>query len=382
MNTTNGITNVGTITATTINSSAINTDTLQPLTGSDINGNSANLVNFERVKATTLYGDFIQANTASGITFNNSIDMGSGNITNVVDVAGTEVHLTDAIYTNSIQSLNTGTVEFRTNNVSNINNLYVTTGIDTNLVYTNYLASSNGTVYLQTGTNLDGGTFGSLCNFNTVLGSVGTFATLNTATINTNSAPNITVTSDINMSNKTIKNITGLSSIYISTGTLRVSVASTNSLFVSSINNKRYVCRSTIGAPYFPSSFTLDGSITTPILLISSLNFFNGLGTYDLTQRMVFTKLTGSVDAYGSILVHSTNTLLAPDSNSGYGQIPFVNDNNHSTFTTLHTSVNIGGNSQQRQYKYLDTTGGIYTGRLYLDKPTITYVPSVGFGGE
>jgi hypothetical protein len=101
---------------------------------------------------------------------------------------------------------------------------------------------------------------------------------------------------------------------------------------------------------------------------------------------MVFIKLTGgaSVDAHGSILVASTNSLVSPyiDSNMGYGQLPVVNDNNHSTFTTMNTSVNIGANSQQRQYKYLDTTGGNYTGRLYLERPVITYIPSQGINPE
>jgi len=162
---------------------------------------------------------------------------------------------------------------------------------------------------------------------------------------------------------------------------------STQNVFVSSINNKRYPCRSTIGGPSFPSSFSIDGNISaTPQLLISSINFFAGVGNYDISQRMVYIKQTGgaSVDAHGSILVASTNSLAIPfiDSNFGYGQIPQVNDVGHSTFTTMVTSVFIGSNSQERQYKYLDATGGNYTGRLYLERPVITYIPSFGINPE
>ena len=160
---------------------------------------------------------------------------------------------------------------------------------------------------------------------------------------------------------------------------------STQNVFVSSINLKQYPTRSTIGGPFFPSSFTLDGTTaTTPQLLISSINFFAGAGNYDISQRMAFIKLTGgtSVDAHGSILVASTNTLLIPDSNTGYGQVPQVNDVGHSTFTTLYTSITVGTNSFQRQYKYLDTTGGNYTGSLYLERPVITYIPSQGLNPE
>jgi hypothetical protein len=160
---------------------------------------------------------------------------------------------------------------------------------------------------------------------------------------------------------------------------------STQNVFVSTINRKQYPTRSTIGGPFFPSSFTLDGTTaTTPQLLISSINFYAGPGNYDISQRMAFIKLTGgaSVDAHGSILVASTNTLLVPDSNAGYGQVPQVNDVGHSTFTTLYTSINIGTNSFQRQYKYLDTTGGNYTGSLYLEGPVITYIPSQGINPE
>ena len=162
---------------------------------------------------------------------------------------------------------------------------------------------------------------------------------------------------------------------------------STQNVVVSSINNKRYPCRSTIGGPSFPSSFSIDGSASaTPQLLISSINFFAGVGNYDISQRMAFIKQTGgaSVDAHGSILVASTNSLAIPfiDSNFGYGQIPQVNDVGHSTFTTMVTSVFIGSNSQQRQYKYLDATGGNYTGILYLERPVITYIPSFGLNPE
>ena len=160
---------------------------------------------------------------------------------------------------------------------------------------------------------------------------------------------------------------------------------STQNVFVSTINRKQYPTRSTIGGPFFPSSFTIDGSVSaTPQLLISSINFFAGPGNYDISQRMAFIKLTGgtSVDAHGSILVMSTNTLSAPDSNAGYGQVPQVNDSGHSTFTTMYTSITVGTNSFQRQYKYLDATGGNYTGSLYLERPVITYIPSQGINPE
>jgi hypothetical protein len=59
-----------------------------------------------------------------------------------------------------------------------------------------------------------------------------------------------------------------------------------------------------------------------------------------------------------------------------------VNDVGHSTFTTMYTSITVGTNSFQRQYKYLDTTGGNYTGSLYLERPVITYIPSQGINPE
>jgi hypothetical protein len=172
------------------------------------------------------------------------------------------------------------------------------------------------------------------------------------------------------------------------TSSIRVlGTLSTQNMMVSTINRKAYPARSTIGGPSFPSSFSIDGNISaTPQLLISSINFFAGPGNYDISQRMVYIKQTGgnSVDAHGSILVASTNSLVSPfiDSNFGYGQIPQVNDVGHSTFTTMVTSVFIGSNSQERQYKYLDATGGNYTGILYLERPVITYIPSFGINPE
>ncbi len=379
----NDIQNGGQINGGTVNAGSVNCDNIQPLTGSDINGNSGNLVNFNAVKATTLFGDYIQAYSGSGITFNNSVDMGSGNITNVVDVAATEIHLTDAIYTNSIQSLNTGTVEFRTNNVSNINNLYVTTGIDTNLVYTNYLASSNGTIYLQTGTNLDGSTFQSLSNFAVVQAASGSFNACSVNTLNANSAPYIMITSDTNMSNNTIYNINGLSSMYLSTNVIKANQISTNSLIVSSVNNKPYPYTSTLnifGAAKV-SSYTIDGiTSVVPKILISNIRFPQ-LGNYYVSEKNTITKSAGGAGAepFGSICLCRglyPSTFATQD---GFNSIPFINATGISTFNTYTTSISITDLTQMtRNLVYYDQSGHNYTLNMAMADLRIRYTPAIG----
>jgi hypothetical protein len=379
----NDIQNGGQITGATVNAGSVNCDNIQPLTGSDINGNSGNLINFNQIKATTLYGDYIQAYTGSGITFNNSIDMNLGYITNAGNVNSDQVHVGTDLYVDSILTNSNAFINFNSNDVSNINNLYVTTGIETNLVYTNYLASSNGTIYLQTGTNLDGSTYQSLCNFNTVQGASASFTDLSITNISVNSAPNITISSDVSMASKNIKNITGLSSIYLSTGTIRANLISTNNLFVSSINNKQYPYTSTLNAP--PSTFSYAASNTqsrtVPYNLYQNVTFPNA-GWFNVSQKAIFTRASGTADTHQSILYTPGAFISTPSIKDGYAALPYTNQNNSSTFTTLTTELYISTTQLNRNIVLYNDTNNNFVGNLFMDRLVATYNPSRGYSGE
>jgi hypothetical protein len=380
---THDINNIQTATASVVNSASVNTDTLQTLTSDHIDGNGSDLANFGRIKATTLFGDYIQAYTGSGITFNSSIDMNGGYIANTGNINSDQVHIGTSLYVDSVLPNSNSYVSFGANDVSNINNLYATTGVQTNLVYTNYLASSNGKIYLQSGTDLDGSTYQSLSNFSVVQGASGTFNSVNAATINTNSAPNITMTSDLKMSNNNIINITGLSSIYLSTNVIKANLISTNSLFVSSINNKQYPYTSTLNTP--PSTFSYAASNTqsrtVPYVLYSNVTFPNA-GWFNVSQKAIFTRASGTADTHQSILYTPGAFISTPSIKDGYAALPYTNQNNNSTFTTLTTEIYVSTTQLNRNIIIYNDTNNNFVGNLFMDRLVATYNPSRGYNGE
>lgn len=237
---------------------------------------------------------------------------------------------------------------------------------------------------------------------NTNTGLAGTFVTgydyVSSATIRTNTligsgAGNSVITFGLQPINN-IQNLantgvpynncflTSTFSRFVSTGTLITGVASTQSLVVSTINNKTYPYTSTLSVfPGGVSTFSFDGTLAvTPQVMISNITFPT-LGNYLITSKMTVSKSAGGAGAepYGSLCLSRglfPSTFATQD---GFNSIPYLNAINKSTFNTYTTSVSITDNAQLSRFlTYYDQTGHNYTIKMAIADFRIRYLPGNG----
>ena len=149
-------------------------------------------------------------------------------------------------------------------------------------------------------------------------------------------------------------------------------------MMVSSINNKMVPFWSTLNIP--PSSFNITGN-TNPYILYSNVQF-PYTGMWNLSQRAILSKLTGgnSADLHGSIGWARGQFVSTIGLYDGTSVLPYVNQDNFSSPTTLMTQLYVSSGATTRNIIYTDATLNNYTANLYLDTPVIEYVPSLGYG--
>ena len=156
---------------------------------------------------------------------------------------------------------------------------------------------------------------------------------------------------------------------------------STQNVFVSTINRKLYPYTSTLNIPF--SSFSITGNQAgTPILLYSNVEFLNQ-GFHCISQKAILSKNTGgsSADIHANIFYTVGAFPSTPSITDGYSALPFVNQDNASTFTTLMTEFYVS-TPTTRNILYYDSTANNYTARLYLGTLFDTYTPQTGINPE
>jgi len=189
--------------------------------------------------------------------------------------------------------------------------------------------------------------------------------------------------SRLNLSTNSIVGVTGVSSIFISTNTLKANNISTNSLFVSSINAKQYPYTSTLNAP--PSTFSYAASNTqsrtVPYVLYSNVAFPNA-GWFNVSQKAIFTRASGTSDTHQSVFYTPGAFISTPSIKDGYATLPYTNQNNNSTFTTLTTELYISSTQLNRNITLYNDTNNNFVGNLFMDRLVATYNPSRGINPE
>ena len=156
---------------------------------------------------------------------------------------------------------------------------------------------------------------------------------------------------------------------------------STQNVFVSSINNKLYPYTSTLNLPF--SSFSITGNQAgTPILLYSNIDF-RTQGFHRISQKAILSKNSGgtSQDIHANIFYTVGAFPSTPSITDGYSALPFVNQDNASTFTTLLTEFYVS-TPTTRNILYYDATANNYTARLYMGTLFDTYTPQFGINPE
>ena len=158
---------------------------------------------------------------------------------------------------------------------------------------------------------------------------------------------------------------------------------STQNVMVSSINNKLYPYTSTLNIP--PSTFSYAASntqsATVPYVLYSNVAFPNA-GWYTLSQKAIFTRASGTSDTHQSVLYTPGAFISTPSQKDGYATLPYVNQNNNSTFTTLTTQLYISSTQLNRNIILYNGTNNNFVGNLFLDSLNVSYTPSFGIRPE
>jgi hypothetical protein len=158
---------------------------------------------------------------------------------------------------------------------------------------------------------------------------------------------------------------------------------STQNVFVSTINRKLYPYTSTLNTP--PSTFSYAASntrsSTVPYVLYSNVAFPNA-GWFSLSQKAIFTRASGGSDTHQSILYTPGAFISTPSQKDGYATLPYLNENNSSTFTTLTTQLYISSTQLNRNIILYNGTNNNFVGNLFLDSLNITYTPSQGINPE
>ena len=157
------------------------------------------------------------------------------------------------------------------------------------------------------------------------------------------------------------------------TGGIKGPFISTLDINVSTINGSIYPWTSTLGGVV--STFTVDGTTATTPQLIGQISFPYA-GDYFLTQKVAFTKLTGGAaqDCHGMILLNGGGIPTFPGGDYGLGALPYINENNASTFDTVVTNIQLLSSGTKQIY-YYDPTGNNYTASLITDLPVVHFNP-------
>ena len=157
-------------------------------------------------------------------------------------------------------------------------------------------------------------------------------------------------------------------------GIIRAPVLSTQSLNVSTVNGYPLPWVSTYQGS--ASTFIVDGTASTTPQLIGQISFPYE-GDYFITQKVAFTKVTGgsAQDCHGVLILNDTAALPTfPGGEYAMAALPYINENNASSFTTLVSNIGLVSTLTKNIY-YYDATGNNYTASLDTDLVVIHYTP-------
>jgi hypothetical protein len=99
---------------------------------------------------------------------------------------------------------------------------------------------------------------------------------------------------------------------------------------------------------------------------------------------MISQKLSGgtSADIHGSLYYSRGKYSSSIGLYDGDYNIPYTNENNVSSPTTLFTSVYVSSGYMTRNISYMDKSANNYTANIFLDTPIIQYIPSLNGRGD
>jgi hypothetical protein len=306
-----------------------------------------------------------------------SLNLELGNITALAEGSNTEGQITLSTFTNNI-NINSGSniVAIAKNNIfcqaTDVYQISTTSVILTRDVY-----MSN--IYGIGGTNIRVNDNISMPSSVLYAGAVQT-ANAYVSTLNApfGSSNAINVVNPLNMCNNYISNVTNLYASTISTTSLN-----TSNISVSSINFKQYPYTSTLNAP--PSTFSYAASNTQsrtiPYVLYSNVAFPNA-GWFNVSQKAIFTRASGTSDTHQSVFYTPGAFISTPSIKDGYASLPYTNQNNNSTFTTLTTELYISSSQLNRNITLYNDTNNNFVGNLFMDRLVATYNPSRGINPE
>ena len=182
--------------------------------------------------------------------------------------------------------------------------------------------------------------------------------------------------SNINTINLSTGTIVGGS---INVSSIQTRTVSTNSLLVSTINRKLYPYTSTLTIPASTFSYNASAtqSATVPYVLYSNVAFPNA-GWFSLSQKAIFTRASGTSDTHQSVLYSPGAFISTPSIKDGYDMLPYTNQNNNSTYTTLTTQLYISSTQLNRNIILYNGTTNNFVGNLFLDRLNVSYTPSFG----
>ncbi len=374
----NGFVSTQSINSSTITSSNIFVSTIRA-TRVETNTGTAGVFNsiFDYVSTATIRTNTITGNTSGTVVTFSLIPI------NNAQVLGTLVGGYSNAFLSNIIATNISTVS-TTTNVLNASTIRAGTITATSSIFTSTLRATR----IETNTGIP---FGN--NFNLAYDYVSTgsvrclYLTPQTGTqIATFGFQPINATFEIGANNNFYNQgwfRTGnISSVLASS--IQATTTSTNSLLISTINNKTYPYTSTLNI--FPttggvSTFKGDGNLaTTPQILLSNITF-PALGNYLVTSKMTVSKATGGAGAepYGSLCLSRGLFPSTFNTQDGFNALPYLNAVNKSTFNTFTTSISITDNNLRSRFlTYYDTTGHNYTIDMAIADFRIRYFPPSG----
>jgi hypothetical protein len=250
-----------------------------------------------------------------------------------------------------------------------------TTGVDL------YMTAA-GSLYLASAANGQNISFTSdnILNISSVVGGI------NIDAAGSGSDVNIGNVGEISFDLAGVRAITNISTINgdpygspnLVVSTLTAETVSTASLEVSSINGSALPFdlpwTSTLGTGGFTSSLT-GTNITTPVLVASIT--FPQPGNYTIYQKLSAVKTAGAggQDVHMNILYGDANVGVS-DVYEGIGSVPYINEQNVSTLTTLVANAQVSSINDIKNIYVFDQSNNNYTVDLVAANPVISYNPA------
>lgn len=383
----NNIGNINNLVSGTVFTDSIATNTTPNVTFQrSINMRTNDIENINTLISGNLYINNIEKNTNSNVTFKNSIDMNNNNIDNInslrsgnlyidnisIKTSGLpyitvnhEILLNKDVQIDGNLSVKGSTMTVNTENLT-VNNRFITLNANiesSDQLYTDpagFIVNTHNATEYSRGyllwtlfdpndpTNTDRNRTWDLSGDN-LRGNVLKATTLRGNIIDSYYSPNISVISDIDMSNNDISNINILTAKELNIDVIKTNTAANISVLNTIDMNNNYIINANIAALNH-SQINVEGGI------IEAQNLILGGFNADQTNGVTFRSRHG-LNPLGStkIAIHPSGTLYLPE-------------NNGATFGSNHTKsiIGIGG-----LFKVQNNTQQFYNSQCYLIPPSM-----------